>query len=119
MIRGVCADSLSVVNAFVREWREADADSDYLKAGAEYLQTAKSNPAFARIDTWLLRALPGMPKLDLPAHSKEKKPRIFEVRTYESYSEAKAQKKVDMFNNGEIENHARTCNSVRSFSARR
>jgi hypothetical protein len=27
----------------------------------------------------------------------------FEVRTYESYSEAKAQKKVDMFNNGEIE----------------
>ena len=79
------------------------ADPEYQKAGAEYLQTPKSNPAFARIDSWLLVAFAGMPKLELPAYCREKKPRLFEFRTYESYSEATAQKKVDMFNAGEID----------------
>jgi hypothetical protein len=48
-------------------------------------------------------AFAGMPKLELPAYCRDKKPRLFELRTYESYSEAKAQKKVDMFNAGEID----------------
>lgn len=80
-----------------------NADPEYLKAGSEYLQTPKSNPGFQRIDSWLLLAFAGMPKLELPPYCKEKKPRIFELRTYESYSELKAIKKVDMFNAGEIE----------------
>jgi len=79
------------------------ADPEYQKAGADYLQTPKSNPGFVRIDSWLLLAFEGMPKLELPAYCREKKPRIFELRTYESYSEVKAQKKVDMFNAGEID----------------
>ena len=37
------------------------------------------------------------------AYALEKKPRMFEIRTYESYSELKAIKKVEMFNSGEIE----------------
>lgn len=79
------------------------ADPEYMEAGAEYLQTPKDTPAYVRIDTWLLRAFAGIPKLELPAYSREKKDRIFELRTYESYSEVKAQKKIDMFNDGEIE----------------
>jgi hypothetical protein len=79
------------------------ADPEYQKAGAEYLQTPKSNPGFVRIDSWLLLAFAGLPRMELPAYCREKKPRLFEMRTYESYSEAKAQKKVDMFNAGEIE----------------
>ncbi|MFO1502156.1 MAG: NIPSNAP family protein [Verrucomicrobiota bacterium] len=79
------------------------ADADYMSAGADYLQTPKSKPAYLRIDTWLLRAFAGIPKIELPSFSKEKKERIFELRTYESYSETKAQKKVDMFNDGEIQ----------------
>jgi hypothetical protein len=79
------------------------ADPEYMRAGAEYLQTPKDKPAYARIDAWILRAFAGIPKLELPAYSREKKARIFELRTYESYSEAKAQKKVDMFNDGEIQ----------------
>ena len=39
----------------------------------------------------------------MPAYCREKKPRLFEMRTYESYSEVKARKKVDMFNAGEID----------------
>jgi hypothetical protein len=72
-------------------------------AGAEYLQSPKTKPAFERIDSWLMLAFAGMPKVELPAYCQEKKPRMFEMRTYESHSEVKAQKKVDMFNSGEIQ----------------
>ena len=48
-------------------------------------------------------AFAGQPKLNLPPYSQEKKPRLFEMRTYESYSEQKALKKIEMFNSGEIE----------------
>jgi hypothetical protein len=78
------------------------ADPEYLKAGAAHLETPKANPSFERLDSWLLLAFAGMPRLELPVYCKEKKPRIMELRTYESHSESKAAKKIDMFNSGEI-----------------
>ncbi|MGD0536020.1 MAG: NIPSNAP family protein [Verrucomicrobiota bacterium] len=78
-------------------------DAAHRQAGAEYLQTPKTKPAWERIDTWWMRAFAGMPKIEQPAYSREEKPRIFELRRYYSYSEDKGQKKVDMFNAGEIE----------------
>jgi hypothetical protein len=85
----------------------AGADAPYQSSAASddllsYLLPPKSNPAFDRIDAWLMVAFSGMPELELPAYSQEKKPRIFEMRTYESFSELKALKKVEMFNSGEI-----------------
>ncbi len=80
-----------------------NADPEYQRAGAAYLGVPKDKPAFERIDSWLMRAFAGMPKIEQPAYSLEKKPRMFELRTYESYSEAKALKKVDMFNSGEMQ----------------
>ena len=67
--------------------------------GTAYLQSPKANPAFERIDSWLMLAFAGMPKLELSAYCREKKPRMFELRTYESHSELKALKKVEMFKN--------------------
>jgi hypothetical protein len=89
--------------SFTAATTRLETDRDYQQAGAPYLQTAKSTPGFERIDSWLLLAFAGMPRLELPAASREKKPRIFEVRTYESYSEVKALKKVHMFDSGEID----------------
>jgi hypothetical protein len=80
-----------------------DKDSDYRKAAAKYLGTPKSNPAFARKDSWLLLAFEGMPQLELSDLSRKKSTRVFEMRTYESHNEAKALKKVEMFNSGEID----------------
>jgi hypothetical protein len=80
-----------------------NSDEEYQKAGAAYLQTPKSAPAFERIDSWLMRAFSGMPRLELPAYSRDKKARMFEIRTYESHSEVKALKKIEMFNSGEID----------------
>jgi hypothetical protein len=91
------------LESFSTGWSRMNADADYQKAGANYLQTAKTEPAFDRIDSWLLLAFSGMPRLEVPPLTREKKQRIFEMRTYESYSELKALKKVQMFNSGEIE----------------
>lgn len=90
-------ESLATVTAHL------SADPGYQKEGAEYLSSPKSNPAFDRIDSWLLLAFAGLPKLELPAYCRERKPRMFEIRTYESHSESKAAKKVEMFNAGEID----------------
>jgi len=91
------------LESFATAGARLDADAEYQKAGAAYLQTPKANPAFDRLDSWLMLAFAGMPKLEQPVYSRERKPRMFEVRTYESYSEVKGQKKVEMFNSGEIE----------------
>ena len=83
---------------------QLNTDPAVLAAGAEYLNlTDPKNPAFDRLDSWLLLAFAGLPKLALPATTAARQPRIFELRTYESFSELKALKKVDMFNSGEID----------------
>jgi len=72
-------------------------------AAQDYLNSPKTKPGFERIDSWLMLAFAGMPKLEQPAYSRDRKERMFEIRTYESHSEVKAIKKVEMFNSGEID----------------
>jgi hypothetical protein len=91
------------LQSFSTAWSRINSDSEYQKSGESYLKTAKTDPAFERIDSWLLLAFAGMPRLEVPALTREKKQRVFELRTYESYSELKALKKVQMFNSGEID----------------
>jgi hypothetical protein len=78
------------------------SDTAYQKAAAEYLAATKSDPAFERIESSLHVAFEGMKKLAVPPSSAEKKPWIFELRTYLSPSESKGDNKVKMFNSGEI-----------------
>ena len=81
-----------------------NADPAVQQAGTAYLNAEKANPAFDRIDTWLYVAFAGMPKLEVPAFSKNQTPtRIFELRDYESHSELKALNKIAMFHAGEID----------------
>lgn len=79
------------------------ADADFLQAGASYLELPSTSPAFVRYESSLMRAFAGMPKIELPAYSAAQKPRLFELRTYESHSEVAALKKIEMFDTGEIE----------------
>jgi hypothetical protein len=91
-------DSLVHVNA------ELNADAAVQQAGRAYLEVKKSEPAFERIDSWLLRAFKSMPKLELPAFSRNKTPtRVFEMRDYESHSEGRALNKMAMFDEGETQ----------------
>jgi len=91
------------LDSFVNVSGDLLSDAALQKAGASYLQVKKDSPPFERIDSWLLRAFKGMPKLQLPAFSRSRQPnRIFEMRSYESYSELKALTKMAMFDEGEI-----------------
>jgi len=75
------------------------ADEEFQKAGAEFLNAPAANPAYVRVESSLMAAFEGMPKLEAPALGKS---RIFELRTYESHSWKGHQKKVEMFNRAEI-----------------
>jgi hypothetical protein len=80
--------------------REAlEQDAGYKQAAAEHLAATKEDPAFDRIESSLLIAFAGAPKITPPA----KKPRVLELRTYENHGENRARAKVEMFNDGEIQ----------------
>ncbi|MDR3711891.1 MAG: NIPSNAP family protein [Puia sp.] len=75
-------------------------DESYLKAGEAYLSAPATAPAYERIESSLLKAFVHMPLIEVP----EKKERLFELRCYESPSEAAGQKKITMFNDaGEVD----------------
>jgi len=75
------------------------ADAEHQKAGAEYLAAPASDPVYDRIESSILLALEGMPRLVKPDTSK---PRIMNLRIYESHNERAALKKLEMFNTGEF-----------------
>ncbi|HEY3380839.1 MAG TPA: NIPSNAP family protein [Vicinamibacterales bacterium] len=75
-------------------------DAEYRKAAAGYLGASIDNPAYTRYESWLLRAFRNVPRLRVPAETSAAKPRIFELRIYESHSETAALKKIEMFNEG-------------------
>ena len=79
------------------------ADAGYQEAAADYFAIEKKSAPYSRIESRLMKAFAGIPVLEQPAYSKEKKPRLFELRTYESHNAHMAQLKVEMFNKGEID----------------
>jgi hypothetical protein len=92
------------LESFVAVSADLNEDAAVKKAGAAYLNLEKGTPPFERVDTWLLRAFKSMPRMEIPAFAKNKVPtRVFEMRTYESYSEDKALRKMAMFDDGETQ----------------
>ncbi|KAA3662399.1 MAG: NIPSNAP family containing protein [Calditrichaeota bacterium] len=79
------------------------ADKTYLNASKDYFAASKDDPVFSRIQSKFYKAFQGMPVIEMPQQTRGKKPRLFELRIYESHTEEKAALKVDMFNSGEIQ----------------
>lgn len=77
-------------------------DAEYLKAGAPFLTSPADQAPFMRIESSLMVAFEGWPKLKIPAATAERKERMFELRTYESPSDQDHRRKVEMFHNGEF-----------------
>ncbi|MEO5683267.1 MAG: NIPSNAP family protein [Chitinophagaceae bacterium] len=87
------------IEAFLRAEEKLSTDPVYAAAGAAYINAPATEPAYDRIESSLLYAFAKMPVIAVP----DKKPRIFELRRYESASEAAGKKKIEMFNDaGEI-----------------
>jgi len=75
------------------------ADKAYQAASAEYHAIPADRPVFNRYSSQLLLAFTGMPEVAYPGPEAG----LFELRTYEGYSEDATRRKVEMFNVEEIE----------------
>ena len=78
-------------------------DKEYLTAASEYLAIPKNAATYSRIKSRFMKAFAGMPVIEQAEFSKKKSDRIFELRIYESHNEEAARRKVEMFNEGEID----------------
>ncbi len=76
------------------------SDPDYRKLGADFINAPATDPSYVRVESALLRAFTGVPKIEVPAAAAGNKPRLFELRTYESHSKKANDKKIEMFNSG-------------------
>ena len=96
------------IEAFATATDRVRADAEYQKAGAPFINAVSSDASYVRVESSLMVAFDGMPKLEVPPQAAGNKPRIFELRTYESHSKKANKKKIEMFNTGEIAIFRRT-----------
>jgi hypothetical protein len=81
-----------------------ERDTTYVKAAAPYIDAPATDPAYVRQESSLLAAFPKVPRVEIPAGTAARSPRLFELRTYESPSEKAHRAKVRMFEElGEVE----------------
>ena len=75
-------------------------DESYNLAGASYIKAPHDNAPYQRIESVVLRAFKDMPMMQPSAVEGPREDRIYELRSYESPTEAIYRNKVDMFNAG-------------------
>ncbi|MFH0841139.1 MAG: NIPSNAP family protein [Bacteroidota bacterium] len=75
---------------------------DYQNSGKMFIDASFNDPPFTRYESYFLKAFEGMPAFAPPVYTNPEGERVYELRNYESATEAKAAKKIEMFNNGEI-----------------
>jgi hypothetical protein len=78
-------------------------DADFLKAAEPFWNATAAAPAFLRVESSLLAAFAGWPKVTPPPAAATKGKRIFQLRTYESPSHGEHVRKVEMFHSGEFD----------------
>lgn len=79
-------------------------DKVYLKSAKSFTDAPYNDPPFKRCESILLKAFMNMPQFFAPEFATPASERIYEIRSYESATDAKADKKREMFNQGgEIE----------------
>jgi len=77
-----------------------EKDPVYAQAGKAFLDAPFDNPPFKRYESIFLKAFSKMPAFRVPKYSTGPSERIYELRSYESATDAKAAKKIEMFNEG-------------------
>lgn len=85
-------------DAYVKVNEALKKDKAFAEAATEYNKIPVEQAVYNRFDSSLMIAFDGLPKMILPQSG----PRIFEVRTYEGYSEDAVTRKIKMFNDEEF-----------------
>jgi len=75
-------------------------DKVYVEASKSFVDAPYNEPPYVRLENILLKAFMNMPKFRAPKYSTPPSQRIYELRSYESATEAKGVKKIEMFNQG-------------------
>lgn len=75
-------------------------DQAYKDSGKDFLEAPVANAPFDRYESILLTAFKNMPECKIPSYTTPAGERIYELRSYESATEAKAASKIKMFNDG-------------------
>ncbi len=88
----------SDIETFHRVSRQVREDADMMAAGAGYFDASAAKPAYTKLETYLCESLAGAPKLHRPAASGG----LFELRIYRSPNMEANERKIKMFENGEI-----------------
>lgn len=83
-------------------------DEQFLKSADVFWNAPAKEPAFLRVESSLLIAFEGWPKLTPPQFAEPHAKRIFQLRTYESATHQDHVRKVEMFHHGEFEIFARS-----------
>lgn len=86
------------LESFLKMPQQLAADATFAEAKKRYDMLPPEQQVFQRYDTWLLEAFDGIPQMKMPKQGN----RIFELRTYEGYSEDAVRRKVKMFNDEEL-----------------
>ena len=74
------------------------ADDNFIKNSQPYNSIPAEKPVYTRFTSTFMIAFDVFPEMVAPANE----PRIFELRTYEGYSEDAVRRKIKMFNDGEV-----------------
>lgn len=92
------ADAVATLDA------RLDRDDAFVRAAAPYLDATAADPVYLRQQVSLLGAFPNVPRVEVPAATASKGPRLFELRTYESHNERAHRAKMRMFTEmGEVD----------------
>jgi hypothetical protein len=81
---------------------QLEKDDVFMKAAAPFWDAPAIAPPYIRIESSLLRAFPGYPKVTPPASVGTKGQRIYHLRQYQSPTNMDHVRKVEMFHNGEF-----------------
>ena len=86
---------------FLQLEKKLAKDQTYLQAGADYINAKYNQAPYERMESVLLTAFSNHPVLTLPKLDSPRSGRVYELRSYESATEAIFNTKVDMFIGGE------------------
>jgi hypothetical protein len=76
-------------------------DKQYLTDGKDYIDALYDNAPYTRFETIVLKAFSGQPQMTLSELKGPLNERVYELRSYESYTEKIYRNKVEMFNAGD------------------
>lgn len=78
-------------------------DQQFMEAARPFWSAPAKAPAFERMESQLMIAFEGYPQLTVPPVTASKGSRVFQLRIYESPSQADHVRKVEMFHAGEFD----------------